>query len=454
MSATNAKPAASTAPSPAAHPWPGTTAGGTARLEIDGKTLELPVVVGTEGERGIDIGKLRAQSGAITLDEGVVNTGSTTSAITFLDGEEGILRYRGYPIEVLAEKCDFVEVAYLLIYGKLPTSAEFDAFRMSLSHHTMIHEDMRNFYTGFPRDAHPMATLGSVVGALSTFYQDSLDVRDPRQVEVSVHRLMAKLPTIAAYSHKKSCGQPLMYPRNELTYCENFLHMMFAVPCEDYHVDPDFAEALDMLMIVHADHEQNCSTSTVRMVGSSDANLFASISAGISALWGPLHGGANQACVEMLEKIGADGGDVKKYVDLAKKKDSGFRLMGFGHRVYKNYDPRAKLIKATCDKLLAKIARHDPIFDIAQQLEEVALADEYFIERKLYPNVDFYSGVIYRAMGIPVQMFTVLFAMGRLPGWIAHWIEMHHSPTKKICRPRQIYTGDTLREFEPINKRK
>jgi citrate synthase len=454
MSATNAKPAASTAPSPAAHPWPGTTAGGTARLEIDGKTLELPVVVGTEGERGIDIGKLRAQSGAITLDEGFVNTGSTTSAITFLDGEEGILRYRGYPIEVLAEKCDFVEVAYLLIYGKLPTSAEFDAFRTSLSHHTMIHEDMRNFYTGFPRDAHPMATLGSVVGALSTFYQDSLDVRDPRQVEVSVHRLMAKLPTIAAYSHKKSCGQPLMYPRNELTYCENFLHMMFAVPCEDYHVDPDFAEALDMLMIVHADHEQNCSTSTVRMVGSSDANLFASISAGISALWGPLHGGANQACVEMLEKIGADGGDVKKYVDLAKKKDSGFRLMGFGHRVYKNYDPRAKLIKATCDKLLAKIARHDPIFDIAQQLEEVALADEYFIERKLYPNVDFYSGVIYRAMGIPVQMFTVLFAMGRLPGWIAHWIEMHHSPTKKICRPRQIYTGDTLREFEPINKRK
>ena len=454
MSATTAKPAASTAPSPSAQPWPGTTAGGTARLEIDGRTLELPVVVGTEGERGIDIGKLRAQSGAITLDEGFVNTGSTTSAITFLDGEEGILRYRGYPIEVLAEKCDFVEVAYLLIYGKLPTSDEFDAFRTSLSHHTMIHEDMRNFYTGFPRDAHPMATLGSVVGALSTFYQDSLDVRDPRQVEVSVHRLMAKLPTIAAYSHKKSCGQPLMYPRNELTYCENFLHMMFAVPCEDYHVDPDFAEALDMLMIVHADHEQNCSTSTVRMVGSSDANLFASISAGISALWGPLHGGANQACVEMLEKIGADGGDVKKYVDLAKKKDSGFRLMGFGHRVYKNYDPRAKLIKATCDKLLAKIARHDPIFDIAQQLEEVALADEYFIERKLYPNVDFYSGVIYRAMGIPVQMFTVLFAMGRLPGWIAHWIEMHHSPTKKICRPRQIYTGDTLREFEPINKRK
>ena len=428
-------------------------ADGSARLEIGGKAVDLPMVIGTEQERAIDISKLRALTGAVTLDEGFVNTGSTTSSITFLDGEKGILRYRGYPIEVLAEKCDFVEVSYLLIYGKLPTEAELNDFRIALSHHTMIHEDMRNFYGGFPRDAHPMATLGSVVGALSTFYQDSLDVRDPRQVEISVHRLMAKLPTIAAYAHKKSIGQPLIYPRNDLSYCENFLQMMFAVPCEEYHIDPDFADALDMLLIVHADHEQNCSTSTVRMVGSSDANLFASISAGICALWGPLHGGANQACVEMLEKIVADGGNVKKYVDLAKKKDSGFRLMGFGHRVYKNYDPRARLIKATCDKLLAKIARHDPIFDIARQLEEVALADEYFIERKLYPNVDFYSGVIYRAMGIPVQMFTVLFAMGRLPGWIAHWIEMHHSPTKNICRPRQIYTGETLREFVPITKR-
>ena len=444
---------ASNPASSASTPWPGTRSGGTARLEIEGRSVELPLVVGSEGERGIDIAKLRSQTGAITLDEGFVNTGSTTSAITFLDGEKGILRYRGYPIEELAEKCDFVEVAYLLIFGELPTSDQLNAFRTSLSHHTMINEDMRNFYTGFPRDAHPMATLGSVVGALSTFYQDSLDVRDPRQVEVSVHRLLAKLPTIAAYSHKKSVGQPLMYPRNDLSYCENFLQMLFAVPCEEYHIDPDFSDALDMLLIVHADHEQNCSTSTVRMVGSSDANLFASISAGICALWGPLHGGANQACVEMLEKIVADGGDVKKYVDMAKKKDSGFRLMGFGHRVYKNYDPRAKLIKATCDKLLAKISRHDPIFDIAQQLEEVALADEYFIERKLYPNVDFYSGVIYRAMGIPVQMFTVMFAIGRLPGWIAHWIEMHHSPTKKICRPRQIYSGETLREFVPITKR-
>ena len=450
MSATSSPPTASNPSSPAAQgdpPWPGTKSAGVAKLEIGGRVTTLPVVVGTEGEMGVDIAKLRGATGAITLDEGFVNTGSTTSAITFLDGEKGILRYRGYPIEVLAEKCDFVEVAYLLIYGQLPSITELDSFRVSLSHHTMI------FYNGFPRDAHPMAILGSVVGALSTFYQDSLDVRDPQQVEVSVHRLLAKLPTIAAYSHKKSIGQPLIYPRNDLSYCENFLQMMFAVPCEEYHCDPDFADALEMLLIVHADHEQNCSTSTVRMVGSSDANLFASISAGISALWGPLHGGANQACVEMLEKIGTDGGNVKKYVDLAKKKDSGFRLMGFGHRVYKNYDPRAKLIKATCDKLLAKLSLKDPIFDIAQQLEEVALADEYFLERTLYPNVDFYSGVIYRAMGIPVQMFTVLFAMGRLPGWIAHWIEMHHSPTKKICRPRQIYTGETLRDFVPITKR-
>ena len=426
---------------------------GVAKLEFDGKSFELPICRGSEGERAIDVAKLRAQSGLITLDEAYVNTGSTTSSITYLDGEKGILRYRGYPIEVLAERCDFVEVSYLLIYGTLPTKKELASFSGSLAHHTMIHEEMRAFYNGFPRDAHPMAILGSVVGALSTFYQDSLDVRDPRQVEVSVHRLMAKLPTIAAYSHKKSCGQPLMYPRNDLTYCQNFLQMMFAVPCEPYVIDPDFVQALNTLLIVHADHEQNCSTSTVRMVGSSDANLFASISAGISALWGPLHGGANQACVEMLEMIVADGGNVNKYVDMAKKKESGFRLMGFGHRVYKNYDPRARLIKGICDKLLAKLHRLDPIFDIAQQLEEVALADEYFIERKLYPNVDFYSGVIYRAMGMPVKMFTVLFAMGRLPGWIAHWVEMHHSSTSRICRPRQIYTGETLREFIPLANR-
>ena len=362
-------------------PWPGTRSEEPASLSLEGQPVELPVIVGSEGEKAIDISRLRSGTGYITLDEGYVNTGSTTSGITFLNGEKGVLRYRGYPIEDLAARCDFIEVAYLLIYGELPTKDELATFRHSLSNHSMIHEDMRSFYSGFPRDAHPMAIVGSVVGALSTFYQDSLDVRDPKQVEVSVHRLLAKLPTIAAYSYKKSIGQPLIYPRNDRSYCENFLQMMFAVPCEEYEIDPDFAEALDMLLIVHADHEQNCSTSTVRMVGSSDANLFASISAGVSALWGPLHGGANQACVEMLEQIVADGGNVKKYVELAKKKDSGFRLMGFGHRVYKNYDPRATLIKASCDKLLAKIDRCDPLFDIAQQLEEVARGDDYFIER-------------------------------------------------------------------------
>ena len=423
------------------------------KLTVGDHEIDLPVVTGTENEQALDIGKLRAQTGFITLDEGYVNTGATTSAITFLDGERGILRYRGYPVEVLAERSDFVEVSYLLIYGELPTADELARFRTSLERHTMLHEDMRSFYNGLPRDAHPMATLSSVVGALSTFYQDSLDPRDPRQVEISVHRLMAKLPTIAAYSYKKSIGQPFIYPRNELSYAENFLHMMFAVPCEKYELDPDIVEALNLLLIVHADHEQNCSTSTVRMVGSSNANLFASISAGICALWGPLHGGANQACVEMLEAIRAEGGDVKKYVELAKSKDGGSRLMGFGHRVYKQYDPRAKIIKATCDKLLKKRKRDDPIFDIAQELEETALSDPYFIERKLYPNVDFYSGVIYRAMGIPVQMFTVLFAMGRLRGWIAHWMEMHHSPTKRICRPRQIYTGPRQREYVPLEKR-
>jgi len=423
------------------------------KLKVGNQEVELPIVVGTENEHAVDISKLRAQTGYITLDEGYVNTGATTSDITYLDGEEGILRYRGYPIEQLAERSNFVEVSYLLIYGKLPTLTELEKFRSSLLRHTMLHEDIRNFYNGMPRDAHPMATLSSVVGALSTFYQDSLDPRDPRQVEISVHRLMAKLPTIAACSFKKSIGQPFMYPLNDLSYCENFLQMMFAVPCEPYVCDPDFVDALNLLLIVHADHEQNCSTSTVRMVGSSDANLFASISAGICALWGPLHGGANQACVEMLEAIRAQGSSVKKYVELAKKKDSGVRLMGFGHRVYKNYDPRAKIIKDTCDKLLSKRAIDDPIFDIAQELEQTALSDEYFIERKLYPNVDFYSGIVYRALGIPVPMFTVLFAIGRLPGWIAHWMEMHHSPGKKICRPRQIYTGPQRREFVPIDQR-
>jgi citrate synthase len=425
-----------------------------AKLQIGDSQIELPIVVGTENERALDIGRLRADTGHITLDEGYVNTGSTLSAITYLDGEQGVLRYRGYPIEVIAERCDFIETSYLLIYGELPNAEQLSKFRMSLRRHTMLHEDMKSFYNGFPRDAHPMAILSSVVGALSTFYQDSLNPRDAAQLEISFHRLIAKLPTIAAYAYKKSIGQPFVYPQNDLTYVENFLQMMFAVPSEPYQIDPDAVEALNLLLIVHADHEQNCSTSTVRMVGSSDANLFASIAAGICALWGPLHGGANQACVEMLEAIRADGGDVARYVAKAKEKDSGFRLMGFGHRVYKNFDPRATIIKRSCDKLLAKLGISDPIFEIAKELERVALSDPYFIERKLYPNVDFYSGVIYRAIGIPVQMFTVLFAIGRLPGWIAHWKEMHESPTKKIARPRQIYTGAKQREFVPLEKRR
>ena len=423
------------------------------RLIYGDQELELPVVEGTEGERAIDISRLRSSTKLITLDEGFVNTGSTQSAITFLDGERGVLRYRGYPIEQLAAQSDFIETAFLLIYGELPTAAEASAFRAGIREHTMIHEDMRSFYNGFPRDAHPMAILSSVVGALSTFYQDSMDPKDNEQVEISIYRLLAKLPTIAAYSYKKSMGQPFIYPNNELAYCENFLHMMFATPAHEYLVDPDFAEALNLLLIVHADHEQNCSTSTVRMVGSSNANLFASISAGIGALWGPLHGGANEACVNMLEQIVADGGNVQKYVDMAKDKESGFRLMGFGHRVYKNFDPRATIIRASCDKLLAKMDLNDPLFEVAQKLEEVALKDDYFIERKLYPNVDFYSGVIYRALGIPVQMFTVLFAIGRLPGWIAHWREMHANPNKRINRPRQVYVGSTERDFVPIGKR-
>ncbi|MCG8650924.1 MAG: citrate synthase [Pirellulales bacterium] len=425
----------------------------TVRLTYGDQELELPVVEGSEGERAIDIGRLRASTGLITLDEGYVNTGSTQSGITFLNGEEGILRYRGYPIEQLAANSDFIETAYLLIYGELPNAQQASEFRGGIREHTMIHEDMRSFYNGFPRDAHPMAILSSVVGALSTFYQDSMDPNDHEQVEISIFRLVAKLPTIAAYSYKKSMGQPFIYPNNDLAYCENFLHMMFATPAHEYMVDPDFAEALNLLLIVHADHEQNCSTSTVRMVGSSNANLFASISAGIGALWGPLHGGANEACVNMLEQIAADGGNVQKYVDMAKDKENGFRLMGFGHRVYKNFDPRAKIIRASCDKLLAKLNLDDPLFEVAQKLEEVALKDEYFIERKLYPNVDFYSGVIYRALGIPIQMFTVLFAIGRLPGWIAHWREMHANPNKRINRPRQIYDGQNERDFVAIEKR-
>jgi citrate synthase len=425
----------------------------TAKLLIDDQEIDLPVTVGTENERALSIAKLRAETGLITLDEGYVNTGSVPSGITYLDGEAGILRYRGYPIEDIAANCDFVETCYLLMYGELPTVEQIDAFRTSIRRHTMLHEDMRTFYNGFPRDAHPMAILSSVVSGMSTFYQDSLDPHDPRHVEVSVHRLLAKLPTIAAYSYKKSIGQPFVYPQNDLSYVENFLQMMFAVPSEPYEIDPDFVDALNLLLIVHADHEQNCSTSTVRMVGSSNANLFASISAGIGALWGPSHGGANEACVNMLEQIIEDGGDVKKFVSKAKDKKSGFRLMGFGHRVYKNHDPRATLIKGHCDKLLAKLNIDDPLFEVAQELADVALSDPYFVERKLYPNVDFYSGVIYRALGIPIPMFTVLFAIGRLPGWIAHWMEMHASENFRICRPRQVYIGSTKRAVVPISER-
>lgn len=425
----------------------------TASIVLDGKQLVLPVVVGSEGEKAIDISNLRRDSGYITIDEGYVNTSNTTSAITFLDGELGVLRYRGYPVEQIAEQCTFEETCYLLIYGALPNAQQLSDFQDAIRQHTMLHEDMKSFYNGFPRDAHPMAILSSVVGALSTFYQDYLDPSDSEQVKISVHRLLAKLPTIAAYSYKKSIGQPFNYPKNDMSYCANFLQMMFAVPTEDYEPDPLMVEALNLLLICHADHEQNCSTSTVRLVGSSNANLFASISAGICALWGPLHGGANEACITMLEQIVADGGDVKKYVEKAKSKTDGFRLMGFGHRVYKNFDPRATIIKKTCDRLLSRLNVNDPLFEVAQELEQVALNDDYFKERKLYPNVDFYSGIIYRAMGLPTQMFTVLFAIGRLPGWIAHWIEMHQSPNPKIGRPRQVYTGATVRNVVPLEQR-
>ncbi len=424
-----------------------------AHMVVDGKEIDLPLVVGTENEKAIDISELLKRTGCITLDDGYANTGATTSQITYLDGDAGILRYRGYPIETLAEHCDFVETSYLLIYGELPTRQQLEEFRDSIKRHTMLHEDMRSFYNGFPRDAHPMAILSSVVSALSTFYQDSLNVHDPEQVTKSIHRLLAKLPTIAAYSYKKSFGQPFNYPDNSLDYCANFLKMMFAVPTEEYELDDDFVKALNLLFIVHADHEQNCSTSTVRMVGSSNANLFASISAGICALWGPLHGGANEACVNMLQRIVDDGGNVAKYVSMAKDKSANFRLMGFGHRVYKNYDPRAKIIKSICDQILRKMKRDDPLFDVAQELEEVALKDSYFVERKLYPNVDFYSGIVYRALGFPVQMFTVLFALGRLPGWIAHWVEMHQQPSTRIGRPRQVYMGPRQRDFALIDQR-
>jgi citrate synthase len=425
----------------------------TARLQLGDQTIELPIVVGTEGERAIDIRRLRAETGYITLDPGYGNTGACRSAITFIDGEEGILRYRGYDIAELAERSCFLEVAYLLIYGSLPTETQLGHFRESIRTHTMLHEDFKQLYGALPKDAHPMAACAAIVGSLATFYPDSLDPRDPREVEISVHRLLAKLPTIAAYAYKHSLGQPFMYPRNELDYVGNFLHLMFANPCEDYQPDPVVEKAIDLLLILHADHEQNCSTSTVRLVGSSMPNLFAVISSGIKALWGPLHGGANQQVIQMLAAICDEGMTARQFVEAAKSQDDTSRLMGFGHRVYKNYDPRAKIIKKGCDDVLAKMGVHSKLLEIAKDLEEIALKDDYFIERKLYPNVDFYSGVIYNAIGTPANMFTALFALGRLPGWIAHWIEMHADKDFKIGRPRQVYMGETARAYVPLDQR-
>lgn len=422
-------------------------------LSYPGGEHTMSIAKATEGNDGIELGKLLANTGYTTLDPGFVNTASTSSAITYIDGEQGILRYRGYPIEELAQRSTFIEVSYLLIYGELPTETQLEVFTDKIRRHTLLHEDLKRFFDGFPRNAHPMPVLSSAVNALSAYYQDSLDPDDPEQVELSTIRLLAKLPTIAAYAYKKSAGQPFLYPDNSLSLVENFLRMTFGFPAEPYEVDPEVAKALDMLLILHADHEQNCSTSTVRMVGSSDANLFTSVSAGINALWGPLHGGANQAVLEMLDEISSGGGDVKEFVRKVKNKEDGVKLMGFGHRVYRNYDPRAALVKQTAHSVLGKLGGDDKMLEIAMALEETALTDEYFVERKLYPNVDFYTGLIYRAMGFPTRMFTVLFALGRLPGWIAHWREMHEDPATKIGRPRQIYTGYTQRGYVDLSAR-
>ena len=421
----------------------------TARLHLDGQDFELPIVTGSEGEVGVDIGKLRGASGAITLDPGFTSTGACSSAITFIDGANGILRYRGYPIEQLAEQSDFAEVAYLLMYGELPTAEQSAAFRAQLTYHSMIHEDMKKFFEGFPPNAHPMAILSAMVASLSTYYPGT----EEESNEINCVRLIAKIRTLAAYAYKKSIGQPTIYPRNDLSYCGNFLHMMFAVPAEEYVIDPVMVRALNMLLILHADHEQNCSTSTVRMVGSSRANIFASISSGICALWGPRHGGANQEVLEMLQMISDDGGDYQKWIDKAKNKEDEFRLMGFGHRVYKNFDPRATILRKMAADVLDELGISDPLLDIARELERVALEDEYFVKRNLYPNVDFYSGILYRAMGIPTNMFTVMFAIGRLPGWLAHWQELREDDSARIYRPRQIYTGPTERNFSPLNAR-
>ena len=424
-----------------------------AELHIDGKTIELPIIEGSEEGRAIDISGLHARNSLITIDPGYSNTGSCSSSVTYVDGERGILNYRGYPIDQLAKHSTFVETSFLLIYGHLPTASELANFRERLVKNSLLHEDMLHFYDGYPATAHPMATLSSMVCSLSSYYPDFLDPSDPEHVDHLIPRVLSKIRTIAAFAYKKSIGQPVIYPCNNLDYCSNFMNMMFAVPSEKYEIDPEIVKALNALLILHADNEQNCSTSTVRLVGSSDANLFASIAAGICALWGPKHGGANQKVVEMLQYIKDNNLNVKTLVEQAKDKKSSFRLMGFGHRVYKSYDPRAKVIKDMSRDLLAKLNRSDPLLDIAQELEAIALEDEYFIERKLYPNVDFYSGITYRAIGIPLDMFTVMFAIGRMPGWIAHWKEMHEAPDTRIGRPRQVYTGSRARDFVPIERR-
>ncbi len=428
------------------------TADKAAKLTLpDGREHALPIISGSEDEHALDIRTLRADTGHITLDTGYMNTGSTTSAITYLDGEQGILRYRGYPIEQLALKSNFAEVSYLLIYGRLPTESELTEFRLQLTRHSLIHEDMLHFFGGFPPSAHPMAVLSAMVTSLSAYYPDSMD---PKLLDLHITRLLSKVRTIAAVSYKKSIGQPIIYPKNSLRYCGNFLHMMFAVPAEEYEVSPVLEKALNQLLILHADHEQNCSTSTVRMIGSSGANPYAAVAGGILALWGPLHGGANQEVIEMLQGIRNDGGDYRKFLDDVKNKRGNQRLMGFGHRVYKNYDPRAKLLKAMADEVLEHLGVDDPLLDLAKEIEAVALSEDYFISKKLYPNVDFYSGILYRAMGFPTNMFTVMFAIGRLPGWIAHWKEMTQDSSTKIARPRQIYVGEAVREYVPIAERR
>ncbi len=427
--------------------------GAGATFTAAGKTLDFPLVEASEGNSGYNIAPLLKETGNVTLDVGFGNTAACTSSITYIDGDAGILRYRGYPIEQLAKKSTYLETAYLLIYGELPNKSELEDFQERVCEHTMLHEELKMFFDGFPRDAHPMPVLSSAVSALSTFYQDSLDPFDPEHVEISTIRLLAKLPTIAAYAYKKSIGQPLLYPDNSLSLTENFLRMTFGVPAAEYEIDPVKVKALEQLLVLHADHEQNCSTSTVRLVGSSHANLFASVSAGINALFGPLHGGANQAVLEMLQGIYDNGGNIDAFVERVKNKEPGVKLMGFGHRVYKNYDPRAAIIKETADTILRRTGMVDPLLDIALQLEQRALHDDYFAERKLYPNVDFYTGLIYKAMGFPTRMFTVLFALGRLPGWIAQWREMMADETTKIGRPRQVYIGETEREYVGIKRR-